>query len=53
MKRLLVVTMIFLFLFPLTAQAAPRLEQYYHPSETRQKGQRIWKLTGLGKPSET
>ena len=52
MRRLLVVFMIFLFIFPLTAQAAPKLEQYYHPSETRQKGQIIWKLSGLGKPSE-
>jgi len=52
MRRLLVVFMIFVFIFPLTAQAAPKLEQYNHPSETRQKGQIVWKLSGLGKPSE-
>ncbi len=52
MRRLLVVFMIFIFIFPLTAQAAAKLEQYNHPSETRQKGQIIWKLSGLGKPSE-
>lgn len=52
MRRLLVGFMIFVFIFPLTAQAAPKLEQYNHPSETRQKGQIIWKLSGLGKPSE-
>ncbi|MDD3271821.1 MAG: PQQ-binding-like beta-propeller repeat protein [Syntrophomonadaceae bacterium] len=52
MKRLLIVLMIFLFIFPLMAQAAPKLEIYNHPSETRQKGQIIWKLSGLGKPSE-
>ena len=52
MRRLLVGFMLFVFIFPLTAQAAPKLEQYNHPSETRQKGQIIWKLSGLGKPSE-
>jgi outer membrane protein assembly factor BamB len=52
MRRLLLVFMIFLFIFPLAAQAAPKLEQYNHPSETGQKGQIIWKLSGLGKPSE-
>ena len=52
MRRFLVVFMIFVFIFPLTAQAAPKLEQYNHPSETRQKGQIVWKLSGLGKPSE-
>ena len=52
MKRLLAVLMIFLCIFPLTVQAAPTLEQYNYPSETRQKGQIIWKLSGVGKPSE-
>lgn len=52
MKRWLVVLMIFLFIFPLSAQAASKLQIYNHPSETRQKGQIVWKLSGLGKPSE-
>ncbi|MGS0765321.1 outer membrane protein assembly factor BamB family protein [Syntrophomonas curvata] len=52
MKRILLVALAILFVFPSLAQAAPKLESYANASETRQKAQIIWKLSGLGKPSE-
>lgn len=52
MKRIFLIVLTILFVFPSVVQAAPKLESYNNASETRQKAQIIWKLSGLGKPSE-
>jgi len=52
MKRIWLIALAFLFIFPSLVQAAPKLESYTSVSETRQKAQIVWRLSGLGKPSE-
>ncbi len=52
MKRIWLIALAFLFVFPSLVQAAPKLESYTSVSETRQKAQIVWRLSGLGKPSE-
>lgn len=52
MKRTLSIVLAVLFIFPSFVHAAPKLESYNKASETRQKAQIIWQLSGLGKPSE-
>lgn len=52
MKRILIIVIAILFIFPPLVQAAPKLERYNNALESREKAQIIWKLSGLGKPSE-
>jgi outer membrane protein assembly factor BamB len=52
MKRTLLIVLALLFIFPSFVHAAPKLESFNKPAETRQKAQIIWQLSGLGKPSE-
>lgn len=52
MKRLSVIVLIMLFIFPPPVAAAPKLKQYNNAFETRQTAQILWQLSGLGKPSE-
>jgi outer membrane protein assembly factor BamB len=52
MKKLLITWLIFMFIFPPMVLAAPKLENCNAVAESSQKGQVIWKVSGLGKISE-